>query len=227
MLSPLFDELQINNVLQEFAFFREVAVKNKLIKKLEYYFPLERHSTITNGKYITLSGRKIAIEDGKILIGTGDFECSNETREELLKNKEIFLNNQVLPHVFQSEGIDKDLMFVEDKRYNGQIPYQMMASDILKIIGIINIYYGKFYHNVRIEKGDDLCRDIQNIIWGCGVLGLNGDVPNGNIILSPLFDYRFHEAANILFRKNHRGKIWSSNSLFDFVKITSKMIDVE
>ena len=118
-------------------------------------------------------------------------------------------------------------MFVEDKRYNGQIPYQMMASDILKIIGIINIYYGKFYHNVRIEKGDDLCRDIQNIIWGCGVLGLNGDVPNGNIILSPLFDYRFHEAANILFRKNHRGKIWSSNSLFDFVKITSKMIDLE
>lgn len=227
LLSPLFDELQINNVLQEFAFFREVEVKNKLIKKLEYYFPLERYSTITNGKYITLSGRKIAIEDGKILIGTSDFECSNETREELLQNKEIFSNDQVLPYVFQSEGIDKDLMFVDDKRYNGQIPYQMMAADILKIIGIINIYYGKFYHKVRIEKGDVLYEDIRNVIWDCGVLDEEGNVPNNNIILSPLFDYRFHEAANILFRKNHRGKIWSSNSLFDFVKITSKMIDLE
>ena len=216
LLSPLFYELKENIDLKNFFFFKEVEIeKNNAIKKLEYYFPFEQYSLLTDGKYITKSQNEIGIKDGKILIGSGTFECSDEMREELLSSKEIFLNNQILPHLFQDEKIEKDLMFVKESQYNGQIPYQMMATDILKIIGIFNIYYGGVYNGNEVKKGDILYKDIQEII-GFGTLDENGVLPNDNIAISPLFDFRFHEAANLLFRKNRNGKIWSNNLLFNF-----------
>ena len=115
----------------------------------------------------------------------------------------------------QHYNISKDLMFVEDKTYNAQIPYQMMASELLKIIALVNIYYGLIYQGNTLLDDDILNQEIQNIIF-TGILDDEGKVPDRNITLSPLFDYRFHEAANILLRKNKDGKLWSNNLLFDY-----------
>lgn len=60
-----------------------------------------------------------------------------------------------------------------------------------------------------------LIQEIQNIICA-GILDDEGEVPVRNITLSPLFDYKFYEAANILLRKNKDGKLWSNNLLFDY-----------
>ena len=109
-------------------------------------------------------------------------------------------------------------MFVEDKTYNAQIPYQMMASELLKIIALVNIYYGLIYQGNTLLDDDILKQEIHNIIF-TGILDDEGEVPDRNITLSPLFDYRFYEAAYILLRKNKDGKLWSNNLLFDYDKL--------
>lgn len=115
----------------------------------------------------------------------------------------------------QHYNISKDLMFEEDETYNAQIPYQMMASELLKIIALVNIYYGLIYQGNILLDDDILIQEIQNIICA-GILDDEGEVPVRNITLSPLFDYKFYEAANILLRKNKNGKLWSNNLLFDY-----------
>lgn len=115
----------------------------------------------------------------------------------------------------QHYNISKDLMFEEDETYNAQIPYQMMASELLKIIALVNIYYGLIYQGNILLDDDILIQEIQNIICA-GILDDEGEVSVRNITLSPLFDYKFYEAANILLRKNKDGKLWSNNLLFDY-----------
>ena len=213
LLSPFFEEIDNKGRMTLFAFFKLTGKYH--VKKIEYYFPFEKLSNDTNGKYISQSGEEFHVHDGKIEILNHSSKNYHEIFRNLIDKREIFFNGQVIPYPMQHYNISKDLMFVEDKTYNAQIPYQMMASELLKIIALVNIYYGLIYQGNTLLDDDILNQEIQNIIF-TGILDDEGKVPDRNITLSPLFDYRFHEAANILLRKNKDGKLWSNNLLFDY-----------
>lgn len=213
LLSPFFEEIENKGRMTLFAFFKLTGKYH--VKKIEYYFPFENLSNDTNGKYISQSGEEFHVHDGKIEIPNHSSKNYHEIFRNLIDKREIFFNGQVIPYPMQHYNISKDLMFVEDKTYNAQIPYQMMASELLKIIALVNIYYGLIYQGNTLLDDDILNQEIQNIIF-TGILDDEGKVPDRNITLSPLFDYRFHEAANILLRKNKDGKLWSNNLLFDY-----------
>lgn len=213
LLSPFFEEIENKGRMTLFAFFKLTG--KYPVKKIEYYFPFEKLSNATDGKYISQSGDVFHVHDGKIEIPNHSSENYHEIFRNLIDKREIFFNGQVIPYPMQHCNISKDLMFVEDKTYNAQIPYQMMASELLKIIALVNIYYGLIYQGNTLLDDDILKQEIQNIIF-TGILDDEGEVPDRNITLSPLFDYRFYEAANILLRKNKDGKLWSNNLLFDY-----------
>lgn len=208
LLSLFFEEIEKKRRMTPFAFFKLIGDYH--VKKIEYYFPFEKFSNATNGKYISQSGEVFHVHDGKIEIPN-----HHKVFQDLIENREIFFNGQVIPYPMQHYNISKDLMFEEDETYNAQIPYQMMASELLKIIALVNIYYGLIYQGNILLDDDILIQEIQNIICA-GILDDEGEVPVRNITLSPLFDYKFYEAANILLRKNKNGKLWSNNLLFDY-----------
>lgn len=213
LLSPFFEEIENKGRMTLFAFFKLIGKYH--VKKIEYYCPFEKLSNDTNRKYISQSGEEFHVQDGKIEIPNHSSKNYHEIFRILIDKREIFFNGQVIPYPMQHYNISKDLMFVKDKTYNAQIPYQMMASELLKIIALVNIYYGLIYQGNTLLDDDILNQEIQNIIY-TGILDDEGKVPDRNITLSPLFDYRFYEAANILLRKNKDGKLWSNNLLFDY-----------
>ncbi|GGE27338.1 serine/threonine-protein kinase [Streptococcus himalayensis] len=211
LLQPFFEAKGQMNGLMEFAFFKKIKLYGQ-VKKLEYHFPLENYSPETGGDYISNSDKVIKIRDGKC-VGIDDLIF-----EELLENREIFQNRQVIPYLMQHENVDKDLMFSNKKCYNGQIPYQMLAAELFKVLGIVNTVYGTIFNSKTPNIDDRLEQEIFNIIY-FGTLGEEGEVLYNNFVISPLFDYKFHEAGNLLLRPNSRGKIWSNNLLFDYPRL--------
>lgn len=214
LLLPYFEAKGQMNGLLDFAFFKEIDGYGQ-VKKLEYSFPLERFSPETKGCYISKSFKEIAVKDGKY-----EFNPDREgfIFKELLENNEIFINGQVIPHIMQHDNVEKDLMFEPSKRYNGQIPYQMISAELFKIVGVINTFYGLIYNSRKPKLDDKLEQEIRNLIY-FGILGYEGEVLYHNFVISPLFDYRFHEAGNLLLRPNSQGKIWSNNLLFDYERL--------
>ena len=227
LLTPLFSDLKISNNLCSYAFFKLVDNTRGSVKKIEYYFPFEKYSRETEGYFYSLFGKKFEVLDGKIQFGQNQSRYSLELRDELLKNREIFSNNQVIPYSLQNEQIDKELMYSENDYYDGQIPYQMMTAELLKIIGMINIFYGAIYNGNIIEKKTDdlLFQDLLKIIrWGN--ICEEGQISKENVIISSIFDYRFHEAGYILLRENCNGRVWQDGLLFSYYKLLSDFIKI-
>ena len=217
LLQPFFEAKGQMNGLMEFAFFKKVKLYGQA-KKLEYHFPLEKHSPLTGGDYISHSNKTIKIQDGKC-VGIDDLIF-----KELLENREIFKNLQVIPYPMQQENVDKDLMFSNKKCYNGQIPYQMLAAELFKVLGIVNIVYGTIFNSETPNIDGRLKQEIDNIFY-FGTLEGDGGVSYDNFVISPLFDYKFHEAGNLLLRPNSRGKVWSNNLLFDYCRLFNFLIN--
>lgn len=225
LLNPLFVDLDNSKNLYNYAFFKLVDNTRNSVKKIEYYFPFEKYSAVNEGRYFSLSGETFKVYDGKIRFEQNQSRYSPELRDELLKNREIFSNNQVIPYKLQNEKIDKELMYVESNRYNGQIPYQMMAAELLKIIGMINIFYGAIYSGNIIEKNinDLLFQDLLKIIYW-GNISEEGNISKENVLISSIFDYRFHEAGYILLRENCNGRVWQNGLLFRYDELLSDII---
>lgn len=133
-----------------------------------------------------------------------------------------FKKAQFASYESQMDYLSLDFMFEEEEDFYGQIPYQMISAELLKIIALVNIFFGLFYNGGSIEQDDVV--EIQNIIE-TGTLSDDYTIPNRNIVFSSLFDYRFYEAANILLRKNPRGKLWSNNLLFNYEKMTKMILE--
>lgn len=222
LLSPLWDETGID--IEKFSFFKVVTFRCGPIKKLEYSFPLKQFSEIGN-YYNSLNGKNIPIRDGKVILGK--FKNSEDLKIELLKNREIFSNGQVLPHLLQDENIEKEIMFDDRDEYCGQIPYQMLAGELLKLVGVINAIYGLLFiagSKVDYDSGTDpLARDIRNLRF------YNNNPGNGmsnNFTISPIFDYKFHEAGNLLLNPNSEGKLWCGDFLINY-RYLFNMIDAK
>lgn len=212
LLSPLWNEIGID--IEKISFFKVVTFRGGPIKKLEYSFPLERFSEIGN-YYNSRNGKNIPIRDGKVILD--EFENPEDLKVELIKNKEIFSNMQVLPHLLQAENIEKEIMFDDRDKYCGQIPYQMLAGELLKLVGVINVIYGFLFiagRRVDYDDGTDpLALDIRNLRY------YNSSPDNwkcNNFTISPIFDYKFHEAGNLLLNPNSEGKLWCSNFLINY-----------
>lgn len=142
--------------------------------------------------------------------------------KKLEYNFHAFKEAQFASYESQMDYLSLDFMFEEEEDFYGQIPYQMISAELLKIIALVNIFFGLFYNGGSIEQKDVV--EIQNIIEA-GTLSDDYTIPNRNIVFSSLFDYRFYEAANILLRKNPGGKLWSNNLLFNYEKMTMMMLE--
>lgn len=142
--------------------------------------------------------------------------------KKLEYNFHAFKEAQIASYESQMDYLSLEFMFEEEKDFYGQIPYQMISAELLKIIALVNIFFGIFYNGGSIEQEDVV--EIQNIIEA-GTLSDDYKIPNRNIVFSSLFDYRFYEAANILLRKNPRGKLWSNNLLFNYEKMKEMILE--
>ena len=212
LLSPLWDEIGID--IEKISFFKVVTFRGGPIKKLEYSFPLEQFSE-TGNYYNSRNGENIPIGDGKVILD--EFKNPEDLKVELIKNKEIFSNMQVLPHRLQAENIEKEIMFDDRDEYCGQIPYQMLAGELLKLVGVINAIYGLLFiagSRVDYDYGTDpLALDIRNLRY------YNSSPDNwkcNNFTISPIFDYKFHEAGNLLLNPNSEGKLWCGDFLINY-----------
>lgn len=213
LLLPFFEALGYENGLLTFANFKIIGKYQ--VKKIEYFLPISKVS------YTSKSNTKFSVNCGKI-----QFRNSMQKKKyykQLLMNREIFENGQVIPLQMQNDRLSKDFMFERKRFFNAQIPFQMISAELLKIVALVNILFGIFYNGGSLEQDDDMNKEIQSIIEA-GTLSDDYTVSDRNIVFSSLFDYRFYEAANILLRKNLEGKLWSNNLLFNYDDMNRKIL---